>query len=481
MGLGSTLRKVPLVGGPITDLAEGVLSPGLGAKKAAAASQKAWNGLGVPDQANLSFGEQPGSEGSSLYVNELGLPILVGPGQTPPPGSKPMGGEGSSLQHMGATPAGPGDINPYEVGAPLPTTDYGTSAATGLVDPYSGVTNAFEGMTSAYKDLPPSAFEGTQSAATDMAYDPQALAGQRGAADYFAELGKTGTDPIAEADYARKKAEAEQGRKANTDAALQALEMRGQGNAGGQLTARMSGLQGTANSEYQSGLDYAAMKAGRRDAATAQGANIQHTIGTDLEKTAADKAAAIDKYDFYKLSGMADRAAKKAAGLDAFDVNAATQTNAFGMNKASGESGRQLSQAQTMDAYRQHAKDVQHGDTLTGWGRGNQVSDANTELGNQTSTFNSVTAPQTRFGNDVTKLNGVTGANAGVGQAATGAEGQLISNAKSIAGGLSGIPGGGAAPGAAPSASAPVQIPSSQFSWPTPANPNASQEKPKFF
>lgn len=477
MGLGSTVRKVPVIGGPVTDIVEGVLSPGLGAKKAAAKSAKAWEGLNVPDQANLTYGEQPGDAGKSIYLNELGLPIVVNAGDTPPPGATPMQG----LQGLGAHGPTEGDITPYDVGEPLPTTDYGTSAATGLVDPYSGVGNAFEGMTSNYNDVGPSAFAGTESAAKDLAYDPQALAGQRSAADYFAELGKTGTDPIAEADFARKKAEAEQGRKANTDAALQALEMRGQGNAGGQLNARLGGLQDTANSEYQAGLDFAAMKAKRRDTSTQSGADIQNQIGQNLEKTALDKAAAQDKYDFYKLSGMDEMAAKKASGLDQFETNVAQGTNALNVNKAAGTSSFEQGKAALEDTYRSHAKDVQHGDVLAGWNRGNTVSDANTDLKNQTSTFNKVAAPQTKFGNDVTKTAGLTGAYGGQGAAATGAEQSLIGNLKSLAGGLSGVGGGGApSAGAAPSYTPPT-IPAAQFSWPTPANPNATQEKPKFY
>lgn len=478
MGLGKLIRGIPLVGNPIADAGEAILSPGQGSKKAAAQATGQWQGLEVPGQANLTFGEQPGGE-AQQYVDMFGKPIVVMPGQTPPPGAIPLPG-GNSV----TVPASQGDISPYDVGAPLTPTDYGTSHAADLSDPYAGLGNAFEGKTSAWGGLPGSAFEGTQSAATGLEYDPQALAGQRSAASYFGDLGRSGTDPIAEADYARKVAEAEQHRKGNTDAALQALEMRGEGNAGGQLNARLGGLQDTANSEYQSGLDFAAMKAGRRDAATAQGAGINASIGGQLEKTAMDRAAAEDKYNFYKLSGIDDVAAKKASGLDQFELNAASGTNQFGVNKAAGQASFGLGKSGQQDAYALHAHDVAHQDTLAGWERGNSVNDTNTGLGNQTATFNKVTAPQQVFGNQVTKTAGVTGALAGQGAAANAAEGQLIGNMKAVAGGIAGIPGaGGAAP--APAASAPVTIPAAPaatpFNWAAPANPNAQQEKPKFY
>lgn len=419
-----TVSKVPILGD--------ILFPGEENKDLTAEATQAWKGLETPGQANLSFGEQ-GPTTPTLDLSAFGGPKINLPTQ----------------------PAHAGDIMPYETGAPLEGADYGKSAAEGLHSAWGGVPASSRagkmlGSSGAAGALgPESAFTGAKSAASDITYDPGAEGGLRDAAGYFARLSHGETDPIAEADYQRRNALAEQNRKANTDAALSALEAKGMGSAGGALDARLQGAQASAADRYQAGLDYTAQAAKRRDEAAKTGADVSHTLGTDLEKTAADKAAATDKFNYYKMAGLDDFAAKKASGLDQFEIN----------------------QAGLVDTHNAHASDVDQATRVANWERGNSVGDTNTKLRNDTNTFNKVTAPQQKFANDVTKTGGVTGALAGQGAAANTATGMAVDNYKAIASGLAGIPSTGGTGGTAGGAPAsPSATPA--FQWPTAADPN---------
>jgi hypothetical protein len=296
-----------------------------------------------------------------------------------------------------------GDVNPFAVGKALQgvQTDsawQGTGSAFDNIDPsnWQGEKSAFSGMA--------------PSAASGLAYDPNAAAGQRASANYFQGLTTTGHDPIAEADYQRRTMQAEQGRKASTDAALQAMELKGQGNAGGALAARTGGIQDEANARYQAGLDATAAGAARRDTAATAGAGINATLAQGEGQMATNKAQLMDAYKSMVARGIDANAALRATGLDKRDVEVAAGQDTMSANRFAG-----------MDANTQANAGRQQNVNNANWGRQNTVNDTNTGLWNQTQNFNKVTAPQARFENEKSVTQGLTGARQGYGSALTGA------------------------------------------------------------
>lgn len=169
--------------------------------------------------------------------------------------------------------------------------------------------------------------------------------------DYFENLARGGEDAVAEADYARRTAQAEQRRRANTEAALQQAEMRGMGaGGGGALTAALSSAQGQATDQYGAGLEAAAQTQQRRDAAAGAAGNLGGAVqGQDLETARAQ---------------------------DAWN-----------------------------DWYRTNAADV----NAQNWGRTNTVSDANVGLKNENTYWNK-DREQQNFQNKMAALQGLSGA-----------------------------------------------------------------------
>lgn len=416
MGALDFLNKVPIVG-TIKKGVEHILDPGADANKYAGQATDTWKGVNTPDTANLTYGQQPGSAGTSMYMDYshgFPMPIVVPADQAPPPGATPIAG----AQGYGAHGPEQGDISPYDKGPEL-----GTAKMT-YVDPRSAAKYGLQGNTSwagkhsAYDTLGPSAFQDASSAfatmgpsaAKDLKFDPEAMGRERAGSDYFQKLSATGSDPIAEADYQKRAAQAEQSRRANTLATLQSLEAKGMGNAGGQLTAGLTGAQAAASDRYQAGLDAAAEAATRRDFAAKSGAEIGHTMGADvlaadvnrdtlLDAAAKNKATGLDTFANNRLSGLDTYNTNVAGGKDAFGTNQNNATDAWGNNRYN-------------DFYNVNRVNTgaQQASNIANWNRGNQTSDANTELRNQTNTFNKVTAPQQRFSNEVTKAGGVAGA-----------------------------------------------------------------------
>lgn len=461
-GLGGIVRKVPLIG----DALGSILDPGAGAKKKTSQATQAWKDLAPPPQAHLSYGSQGITRDTliALGASPQSADIMLSQHPDGNITSEDLIGWGMDPQKATdiATKAAntPGDISPYKAGPGLAAPEFKPSAAEGLTSGFADPS-----VHSAFADLGPSAFTDATSEGKNIGYDAGAERGQRDAAGYFSELSRTGGDPIAEADYQRRAADAEQSRKANTLAALQQVEMSGLGNAGGELTARTGSIQDATNSKYQAGLDATAAAAARRDSAATSGANISHTLGSDLEKTQTDKAAAVDKFNFYKMSGLDAAAAAKAAGIDSFTAKSLSAQDQEAIQKAG-----------LIDATNNHATDLKYDAATKTWTRNNATTDANTELGNQTSTFNKVSAPQQAFSNSVTKTSGIAGGLNNEAGASNAAEGALVGNLKSIAGGLAGVPsGGGAVPAYQPVNTQPATPGAAPFEWPTAADPN----KPK--
>ena len=178
--------------------------------------------------------------------------------------------------------------------------------------------------------------DGGDSAYGDLSMDTQ---GMQDAAGYFKNLSQTGSDPIAQAEYAKRVEQAERARRGEADAAVRALDTQGRGGSGATLLANLTSAQGQASDQHQAGLDAAAQSAGRRDAAAGQ-----------YYGTTADIANA---------QFGADQA--KASGMDAW------QSWEEGQKVGVGEANAQRSQEASNKRYE----------------RSNQTSDANTDLQNQ--------------------------------------------------------------------------------------------------
>ena len=183
--------------------------------------------------------------------------------------------------------------------------------------------SSWEAARSAYEDRGPSAWEGATSAFGDAGKDSKG---------YYRDLMKSGgTDAISERDYQKRKQDAEQNRRSNTEAALRDLEMRGQGNSGGTLLAELSNQQAATGDIYSAGLDAAATAQARRDNAAASlgGLEMQGAAGTDA-------------FSGLTNSGLDRFSGENAEGRDAFTGNKNTGLDARGV--AQGELNQNTSQ-----------------------------------------------------------------------------------------------------------------------------------------
>jgi hypothetical protein len=165
-----------------------------------------------------------------------------------------------------------------------------------------------------------------------------------------------GEDDAANAEWNKRKAEAEQLSRANREASMQAMEVQGMAGSGNELLADLEGQGQLTQSLYGAGLDAAGMQQQRRDAAA----------GTAYEMG----------------GGIADK-------QDAWHVMT----------------------TQRDDANKVYADGIANQESTMNWNRGNQVSDANVPLVNGAEMYNIHDIPMQEFGNDLT----VAGAKAGQG------------------------------------------------------------------
>lgn len=226
----------------------------------------------------------------------------------------------------------------------------------------------------------PSAYDDIGSAYEDLDVNRLGRGYMNRAAGYFEGLTKDPIDAIAEADYARRQADAEQMRRANTEAAMRELEARGQGGGGQQLLAELSNQQASVGDQYQAGLDVNAQSQARRDAA----AGTAGEIGRNLWGEDARQAEA-------RASGMDVFTTNRAAGLDTATQNEATrQQEAARLNADAANKAAELN-----------------------WTRTGDVGDRNVAAQNTTNWWNLVGGPQKTFENYMDVTRGVTGAQSG--------------------------------------------------------------------
>ncbi len=123
--------------------------------------------------------------------------------------------------------------------------------------------------------------------------DPNARGMQEGAAAYFANLAASGgVDAIANAEYERRKMEAEQDARSKRDAAMQQAEMTGAGNIAGLIADLQTG-QSAATRSNMAGLQAAADQQARRDFAAGSASDIAAGLhGQSMEEAYRRDAAA---------------------------------------------------------------------------------------------------------------------------------------------------------------------------------------------
>lgn len=195
--------------------------------------------------------------------------------------------------------------------------------------------SAFGGLESEFSGMGPSAYEG-------IGYSDDALGRMEAGGDYFANLSSGGSDPIAEAQYARKVAEAEGSRKANTDAALAAEEARGAGSGSGRLLAELSNQQASVGDQYLAGMDANALAASRRDNAAGEGARIGQMIGSEQAQ-----------FDTARAGGLDTDARGRAVGADTFALGTAQGQDTYSNTTAAGQDSAQTARSQGMDDWSQ--------------------------------------------------------------------------------------------------------------------------------
>jgi hypothetical protein len=292
------------------------------------------------------------------------------------------------------------DVNPFEVGEELESRDerfLGQRRAMG-----AGIQSrsAMQGAESAYDDLGPSAYASMgPSGYGDIAFDPNRMGESQ---DYFASVMTDPVDAIAEADYARRQAQAEQMRRSHSEAALAEQEMRGQGGAGDRILSELSGTQAMAGDLYHAGLGANATSQMRRDSAAGSLGDISERMARGDLDASSIRASGMDAYEANRASGLDAFGANAAAGRDAFATNQAGALDDWANNRYEDYYG-----VQTRNADRGQDVDMQN------WTRGNMVNDQNTSAQNDVNYHNKILAPQQEF----SSLMGVTAGASGQHQA----------------------------------------------------------------
>jgi len=305
---------------------ETVFNPGAQAQRDAVAAQQAGAGAIAGVQLQKGVPEIPYIDPNTIKQYESGTRIAPPKINYGAPGTRQ--GEASDMM-----PAEGARTNTTAMGQPA--GDFGPALTPGVFDDPRPASlgpgeSAWAGQESAFSQLGPSAFATAgPSAYEGVQFDPEALAAMGQSSGYFGDVMQSGTDAQAEAEYARRQQQAEQLRRANTEAALAQLDMSGQGGMGSQMLAELSNQQAMVGDVYQAGLDTNAFAQQRRDSAAGSRADIAERMGRGQLDADALRAAGVDEYTIAQLTGEDRFAADTAAGVDAFTGDQAAGVDAF--------------------------------------------------------------------------------------------------------------------------------------------------------
>jgi len=364
-----------------------------------------------------------------------GAPSERGGGSTPAPASQMVPGGARTVAGPGAGASATYNGPSYTQGEFVPSgggMGPGASAWTGLESAYDSLgpsafsdsemgPSAFQGYESEFAGAGPSAFD-------PMAFDASALEGMGRGRDYFGGVMESGTDAVAEAEYARRQQQAEQLRRSNTEAALSDLEMRGQGGMGNRLLAEMSNSQAMIGDVYGAGLDANAIAQQRRDSAAGTYADVSEGMGRAQLDADALRARGMDDHEIARMMGIDSAEEARSAGLDLNSTTRAAGLDRFAVEGAAGRDTAAGEQAAGVDAFTNADWDRwMEGQQMEGdWGmeadtfnanRVHSTDDANIGMLNENTGWNAVGAPQQRFDNETTVTAGMTDQLAGSGQA----------------------------------------------------------------
>jgi len=207
-----------------------------------------------------------------------------------------------------------------------------------------------------------------ESAWNDMNVPTLGRDAQVGALGYFGNIAMGGPDAVANAEYERRRQEAEQLARGQRESAIQKAEMQGQGTGGAALLADITGGQAAAQSANMAGTQAAADMQTRRDAAASYGSDVANTLrGADFGE-ASQTANAADQWSQWWQQAQ--------QGVDTF--NAGQETDA----------------------------------ALTNYDRRIGVQDANTDMFNKLGEYNQQ-GDQRAFDNWLRYMQGKSGAVAG--------------------------------------------------------------------
>lgn len=200
----------------------------------------------------------------------------------------------------------------------------------------------------------------------DFEVDPTGRNAQVDTLGYFQNLAEGGPDAVAEADFERRRGQAEQARRAQDEATMAALEARGMGGSGQELLGSLVSNQAAASDLTQAGLDAAAMAQQRRDAAAGNVGQVGQALSAQDYRQAADQANALDQRALDQWRTWYDQATYN-AGVG----NTQNQAN-WGRQQDVNQANWQQQQALNQ----------------TNWGRGNTVRDANVDQTNAATMYN---------------------------------------------------------------------------------------------
>lgn len=185
-----------------------------------------------------------------------------------------------------------------------------------------------------------SAWQDAESNFGDLEYSQDALDRMGEGRDYYGSIFRgNGRDAVSDARYKGRVADAEQVRRAQTDAALAAEEARGGNSAGQRVLAEQAASSGLISDTYRAGLDALALEQDRRDSAAGKYYDLSKGIGDTEFGADYDKAGGLDAFDVSKNQAL-DYAASQNAGrtqdANVYNANSATGADTYNANKQTG-------------------------------------------------------------------------------------------------------------------------------------------------
>lgn len=161
--------------------------------------------------------------------------------------------------------------------------------------------------------------------------DPRTLEAQNQALDHFQMVMEgDGWDPVSEAAYQRRVAEAEVRRRGQAQAVMREQELQGLGGSGMDVMAQLMTGQSSASDQYLAALDAAALQANRMDTAGTQLGSLGGQMRSQEFGEHAARAGALDSWDQFMGNAILNSSqVNSGRAMDVALQNQAAQNQAF--------------------------------------------------------------------------------------------------------------------------------------------------------